>query len=137
MTILAFVEKAGEKRERFDAGYQPSVSVVIAAYNEEKVIARTIEAVLGERLPDLEIIVVDDGSKDDTSGEVMRRFRDRVRLLMQENGGKASALNRGIEHATRRDHHRARCRHDLRARHDRAISSAASPIRSSAPSPAT
>src|SRR5205085_5638190 len=97
---LAFVEKAREKREHFDDTYQPSISVVIAAFNEEKVIVRTIEAVLANGYPDLEIIVVDDGSKDDTSGEVMRHFRDRVRLLMQENGGKAAALNTGIEHAS-------------------------------------
>lgn len=99
VTILALVEKAREKREQFDPTYQPSVSVVIAAYNEEKVVARTIEAVLANGYPDLEIIVVDDGSKDDTSGEVMRKFGDRVRLLMQENAGKAAALNTGIEHA--------------------------------------
>ena len=99
VTILAFVEKAREKREHFDETYQPSVSVVIAAYNEQKVIVRTIEAVLANGYPDLEIIVVDDGSKDDTSGEVMRHFRDRVRLLIQENAGKAAALNAGIEHA--------------------------------------
>jgi poly-beta-1,6 N-acetyl-D-glucosamine synthase len=99
VTILAFVEKAREKHEHFDDSYQPSVSVVIAAYNEQKVITRTIEAVLANGYPDLEIIVVDDGSKDDTSGEVMRRFRERVRLLIQENAGKAAALNTGIEHA--------------------------------------
>jgi len=74
------------------------VSVLIPAYNEEKVIARTIEAVLASRYPDLEIVIVDDGSVDDTSGEVTRRFGDRpeVRLLRQNNGGKSSALNHGI-----------------------------------------
>jgi len=48
--------------------------------------------------PDLEIVIVDDGSVDDTSGEVTRRFGDRpeVRLLRQNNGGKSSALNHGI-----------------------------------------
>ncbi|HEX7422008.1 MAG TPA: glycosyltransferase, partial [Thermoanaerobaculia bacterium] len=77
---------------------KPSVSVVIAAFNEEKVIARTIDAVLASHYPDLEIIVVDDGSMDDTSGEVERRFGDRpeIRLLRQSNGGKAAALNHGI-----------------------------------------
>jgi cellulose synthase/poly-beta-1,6-N-acetylglucosamine synthase-like glycosyltransferase/spore germination protein YaaH/peptidoglycan/xylan/chitin deacetylase (PgdA/CDA1 family) len=99
VTILALIERRREKHEHFDPTYQPSVSVVIAAFNEQKVIGRTIEAVLANGYPDLEIIVVDDGSKDDTSGEVMRRFPDRVRLLMQENGGKAAALNTGIAHA--------------------------------------
>ncbi len=77
---------------------QPSVSVVIAAYNEEKVIVRTIQALLASSYPNLEVLVVDDGSKDDTAGIVRRTFADepRVRLLQQENGGKAQALNHGI-----------------------------------------
>ncbi|HEX9162839.1 MAG TPA: glycosyltransferase [Thermoanaerobaculia bacterium] len=98
VTILALLARYRERRAKFDPDFRPPVSVVIAAYNEEKVIARTIEAVLASHYPALEIIVVDDGSKDDTSGEVMRRFADRgdVQLLRQENGGKASALNNGI-----------------------------------------
>ncbi len=75
-----------------------AVSVVIAAYNEEKVIVRTIEALLQSDYPSLEVIVVDDGSKDDTSGVVERAFKNdgRVRLLWIPNGGKARALNQGI-----------------------------------------
>ena len=98
VTILALIARHREKQETFNPDFKPSVSVVIAAFNEEKVIARTIEAVLGSHYPDFEIVVVDDGSFDDTSGEVTRRFGDRaeVRLLRQENGGKASALNHGI-----------------------------------------
>jgi cellulose synthase/poly-beta-1,6-N-acetylglucosamine synthase-like glycosyltransferase len=74
---------------------------VIAAFNEEKVIARTIRAVLANRYEPLDIIVVDDGSKDDTSGEVTRAFGSdsRIRLLRQENAGKAAALNRGMAEA--------------------------------------
>jgi len=76
--------------------------VVIAAFNEEKVIVRTIRAVLANRYEPLDIIVVDDGSKDDTSGEVKRAFGNdpRVRLLRQENAGKAAALNRGMAEAS-------------------------------------
>ena len=81
--------------------YSPFVSVVIAAYNEEKVIARTIRALLDGGYPKLEVIVVDDGSKDDTAGIVAREFggETRVRLIVKENGGKASALNSGIAQA--------------------------------------
>ena len=77
-------------------------SVIVAAYNEEKVIVRTLDALLASTWPDLEVIVVDDGSRDDTSGVVERAFggERRVRLIRKENGGKASALNRGIEAAS-------------------------------------
>ncbi|MGZ7032501.1 MAG: glycosyltransferase, partial [Thermoanaerobaculia bacterium] len=102
VTVLALIAKAKERRQQFDTSYQPPVSVVIAAFNEEKVISRTIEAVLVSNYPSLEVIVVDDGSADDTAGEVLRRFSDRtnVRVMRQENAGKAAALNRGIATAT-------------------------------------
>ena len=96
VTVLAIIGRHREKKEVFDDTYHPFVSVVIAAFNEEKVIVRTIEGVLANHYDDIEIIVVDDGSKDDTSGEVTRAFGDRVTLIRQENGGKASALNRGF-----------------------------------------
>jgi cellulose synthase/poly-beta-1,6-N-acetylglucosamine synthase-like glycosyltransferase/spore germination protein YaaH/peptidoglycan/xylan/chitin deacetylase (PgdA/CDA1 family) len=98
VTTLALIARGREKRATFNPDFNPSVSVVIAAFNEEKVIARTIESVLASHYPDLEIVVVDDGSLDDTSGEVERRFghRPEIRLLRQSNGGKAAALNHGI-----------------------------------------
>ncbi len=101
VTLLALIAKYKEKRAKFDEQYHPSVTVVIAAFNEEKVIARTIRAVLASRYEPLDVVVVDDGSKDQTSAEVIRGFGDnpKVRLLSQENGGKASALNRGIAEA--------------------------------------
>ncbi|MEA2766005.1 MAG: peptidoglycan-N-acetylglucosamine deacetylase, partial [Gemmatimonadaceae bacterium] len=101
VTILAIVSKIAERRRTFDHSYHPRVSVVIAAYNEEKVISRTIHAVLANHYEPLDIIVVDDGSRDDTSGEVQRTFAGhaQVRLIRQENGGKAAALNRGIGEA--------------------------------------
>jgi len=100
VTVLALIAKVRERRKKYDMSYRPSVSVVIAAYNEEKVIASTIRAVLANRYEPLEIIVVDDGSKDDTAGEVERNFGSRVKLIRQENAGKAPALNRGIAEAT-------------------------------------
>jgi poly-beta-1,6 N-acetyl-D-glucosamine synthase len=102
VTILALLEKRRAARERFDESFTPGVSLLIAAYNEERVIANTILAVLANDYPNLEIIVVDDGSKDDTAGEVRRRFADhpQVRVVVQENAGKAAALNRAIALAT-------------------------------------
>ena len=81
--------------------YHPTVSVLIAAYNEEKVIARTINTLLQSRYPVLEFLVVDDGSTDATADEVARvaRLDPRVRLIQQANGGKASALNNGLVQA--------------------------------------
>ena len=102
VTVLALISKYQSRHATFDEAYRPSVSVVIAAFNEEKVISRTIRAVLANRYESLDIVVVDDGSKDDTAGEVIRDFgsNPKVRLLRQDNGGKASALNRGIAEAT-------------------------------------
>jgi cellulose synthase/poly-beta-1,6-N-acetylglucosamine synthase-like glycosyltransferase len=73
-------------------------SVLIAAFNEAPVIARTIRAVLASREPPLEVIVVDDGSSDGTADAVAQAFagEPRVRLLQQRNAGKATALNRAI-----------------------------------------
>lgn len=100
VTVLALIARAKEKRLKFDESYRPQVSVVIAAYNEEKVIARTIEAVLANHYPSLELIVVDDGSKDDTYGAVQRMNVPSLRLVRQDNAGKAAALNNGIGLAT-------------------------------------
>ena len=75
------------------------VSVLIPAYNEERVIEGSIRRVLASAQIQLEIIVIDDGSKDDTAQIVRTAFADepRVRLLSLENAGKAHALNQGIK----------------------------------------
>ncbi len=101
LLILALIQRAKEKRRVFPTGYAPPVSVVIAAYNEERVIVQTVEALLAGDYPDLEILVVDDGSRDRTSEVVTAAFANepRVRLFRKENGGKASALNQGIREA--------------------------------------
>ena len=79
----------------------PLQSVLIPAHNEAKVIAETIRHVLASDYPNLEIIVIDDGSKDDTAEVVRTVFADnpRVRLITMANGGKATALNRGLAEA--------------------------------------
>ena len=79
----------------------PMVSVLIPCFNEEKVIAASVARILASRWPRLEVIVLDDGSKDATAQIVRDAYKDepRVALLSFENGGKARALNRGLEHA--------------------------------------
>ena len=74
------------------------VSVLIPAFNEERVIERSVSQVLSSEDVRLEVIVIDDGSKDATSDVVERAFgKDpRVKLLKLENGGKARALNQGL-----------------------------------------
>lgn len=78
------------------------VSVVIAAYNEEKVIAETLRTLLAtDYNGEIEVVVVDDGSRDNTAAEIERVASNepRVRLLRQENHGKARALQRGLSSA--------------------------------------
>ncbi len=75
-----------------------SVSAIIPAYNAGKYICRAIDSVLAQTLPVNEIIVVDDGSTDDTAQKV-RAYGDKVRLIQKENGGAGSARNVGIREA--------------------------------------
>ncbi|WP_326561481.1 glycosyltransferase [Micromonospora sp. NBC_01796] len=75
----------------------PLVSVIVPAYNEERVLASCVESIIATRYPRKEIILVDDGSTDRTLA-VMRQFayHPDVMVLTQRNGGKAAALNTGI-----------------------------------------
>ena len=85
------------------ASYKPKVAVLIPAYNEEKVIERTVRAALNSNYPNLRVIVIDDGSKDRTLEVARKAFQDeaaagKVLILGKRNSGKAEALNYGIEH---------------------------------------
>jgi cellulose synthase/poly-beta-1,6-N-acetylglucosamine synthase-like glycosyltransferase len=81
--------------------YKPWVSVLIPAFNEEAVIVDTVRAALASTYPNLQVLVVDDGSADRTAELVQQNFgRDRrVRLLTQSNRGKPSALNHALAEA--------------------------------------
>lgn len=102
-TLAAAQRWRARRRERRQAGadYCPFVSVIVPAYNEERVIERTIASLLASDYPHYEIIVVDDGSTDRTSEIVAASFagEPRVRLFRKENGGKAEALNYGVHRA--------------------------------------
>lgn len=73
----------------------PLVTVLINNYNYGRFVGQAIESALDQTYPNLEIIVVDDGSTDD-SRNVIRRYEGRVRAIFKENGGQASAFNAGI-----------------------------------------
>lgn len=77
----------------------PLVTVIIATYNRSKLVADAVESVQAQTYPNVEIIVVDDGSKDDTLA-VLSRFGSRIRVLSQPNGGPGAARNNGIRHAS-------------------------------------
>ncbi len=74
-------------------------SVVIPAYNAEKFINRSVESVLGQSFPDFEIIVVNDGSKDNTLGVLKDINDERLVVIDQENQGVSVARNNGIQNA--------------------------------------
>jgi cellulose synthase/poly-beta-1,6-N-acetylglucosamine synthase-like glycosyltransferase/peptidoglycan/xylan/chitin deacetylase (PgdA/CDA1 family) len=85
--------------------FKPPVAVLVPAYNEEKVIEKTVRAVLRSDYPHLRVIVIDDGSKDNTVEVARRAFpreiaAGRVVVLTKANGGKATALNYGLQHVT-------------------------------------
>ncbi|WP_267395508.1 MULTISPECIES: polysaccharide deacetylase family protein [unclassified Sphingomonas] len=100
LSALALLQARREGRTVFPAiDPERFVTVMIPAFNEERVIERAVRGVLASTEVQIEVIVIDDGSKDATSKVVAEAFAgdDRVRLLTLENGGKARALNRGLE----------------------------------------
>jgi len=81
-----------------DSSATPAVSVVIATYNRARFLPETMDSVLGQRFRDFELIVVDDGSTDETQ-QVLKPYGDRVRYFYQENSGPSAARNLGVRHA--------------------------------------
>ncbi|HEY8900628.1 MAG TPA: glycosyltransferase [Chthoniobacterales bacterium] len=85
------------------AGFAPPVSVLVPAYNEGKVIAATLRSVLSTRYASpVEVVMVDDGSTDDTfeAAEAVAANDSRVRVIRQANAGKAAALHHALLEAT-------------------------------------
>jgi cellulose synthase/poly-beta-1,6-N-acetylglucosamine synthase-like glycosyltransferase/peptidoglycan/xylan/chitin deacetylase (PgdA/CDA1 family) len=79
-----------------DSSYTPSVSIVVPAFNEVVVIERAVRSFVASDYPELEVVVVDDGSADGTANVVEALGLEHVRVIRQPNAGKAAALNRGI-----------------------------------------
>ncbi|MBP9818812.1 MAG: glycosyltransferase [Candidatus Pacebacteria bacterium] len=82
---------------------KPSVTIIVPIFNEENTVVKTVLSLLDLNYPKekLFVMVVDDGSKD-KSWEVVQQFKDNPQVLLhkKENGGKYTALNYAIEHAT-------------------------------------
>lgn len=108
MAILASIQKRKEEEISSNVfppfllkktGNYPLVSIIVPAYNEEVNSIRTVNSLLAQDYPEIEIIFVDDGSKDMTYLKVQEAFEQNagVRVFTKTNGGKASALNFGIE----------------------------------------
>lgn len=78
---------------------KPSFSVIIAVYNGERTISNAIDSILKQSFPAKEIIVIDDGSTDNTKKQI-EAFGDKLNYHYQENAGVSIARNRGVEIAT-------------------------------------
>ncbi|MDD3014443.1 MAG: glycosyltransferase family A protein, partial [Candidatus Gastranaerophilales bacterium] len=74
----------------------PVVSVVMTTYNRDKYICEAIESVLSQTFEDLELIIIDDGSTDDTSEKIKSFNDERIKYYYQDNAGQNPARNAGI-----------------------------------------
>src|SRR5581483_1430569 len=79
--------------------FRPKVSIVINNFNYGKFLGASIDSALNQTYPNLEVIVVDDGSTDE-SRELVKKYESRAHVILKENGGQVSALNVGWRAAT-------------------------------------
>jgi cellulose synthase/poly-beta-1,6-N-acetylglucosamine synthase-like glycosyltransferase/peptidoglycan/xylan/chitin deacetylase (PgdA/CDA1 family)/spore germination protein YaaH len=103
--IFAVIERSRTPHAIASPGFTPRVAVLIPAFNEEKVIVRTVRSVLNSDYPNLRIIVVDDGSTDHTFDVARQAYKaeiaaGRILVLSKPNQGKASALNFALDRMT-------------------------------------
>jgi len=101
--IFAIIDRMRKRKNFATPGYQPRVAVLIPAYNEEKVIVRTIRSVMMSNYKNIRIIVIDDGSSDRTYDVAREAYpadiaSGRLTVLTKPNGGKADALNFALQH---------------------------------------
>jgi biofilm PGA synthesis N-glycosyltransferase PgaC len=98
---LAIGNTIRARRRKWQNHYRPVVTVIVPAYNEGRVIVSSVRSLLQSHYRKLEVLIVDDGSTDDTweiALSLASRYK-RVRAIHQQNGGKASALNNAIAHS--------------------------------------
>jgi biofilm PGA synthesis N-glycosyltransferase PgaC len=93
---LAVIAELRPRRTPIFDDPSPLVSIIVPAYNEEKVVGHCVESILKSEYKNFEIILVNDGSKDETLAAMMKfKEHPQVKVLDKPNGGKASALNLG------------------------------------------
>ena len=102
--VLAIIDRLRKVKDG-TPGFAPPVAVLVPAYNEETVIARTVRSVLNSTYPNLHVIVIDDGSSDRTAEAAREAYgpeiaSGKVAVLTKPNGGKAAALNYAVERLT-------------------------------------
>lgn len=100
--LFAVIDRFRRRKNFAGPDYQPRVAVLIPAYNEEKVIVRTIRSVMMSTYKNLHIIVIDDGSKDRTAEVAREAYPEdiasgRLTVVKKENAGKAEALNYALQ----------------------------------------
>ena len=100
--VFAIIDRFRKRKNYATPEYQPKVAVLIPAYNEEKVIVRTIRSVMMSNYKNIRILVIDDGSKDRTYDIAREAYpadvaSGRLTVITKPNGGKADALNFGLE----------------------------------------
>jgi len=100
--VLAIIDRLRRPHRAASPGVFPRVAVLIPAFNEEKVIVRTIRSVLNSDYRNLHIIVIDDGSSDRTFETASAAYAaeialGRIQVLTKPNGGKAAALNYALD----------------------------------------
>ena len=78
--------------------HSPLVSVIIPTFNRALMVIEAVESVLAQKFDDFEIIVVDDGSKDDTQNRLLA-YKNRITFLSQKNKGVSAARNTGVKNA--------------------------------------
>jgi cellulose synthase/poly-beta-1,6-N-acetylglucosamine synthase-like glycosyltransferase/peptidoglycan/xylan/chitin deacetylase (PgdA/CDA1 family) len=101
--VVALARRHARRRPSLDSlegAFLPPVTVIVPAYNEEAGIRGAVESLLASRYPELEVVVVDDGSTDRTAAIVEAMQAPGLVLVRQPNGGKHSALNAGLRRAT-------------------------------------
>lgn len=82
--------------------HTPFISIIVPSYNESKTLANCIHSLVNQTYENYEIIIVNDGSTDTTrliAGRLAKKHRPLIRVINKRNGGKASALNRGVARA--------------------------------------
>lgn len=86
-----------KKRHLFKMEFQPLVSIIIPVYNGSNFVKEAIDSALNQTYKNIEIIVVNDGSRDDGATEqIALSYGDKIRYIYKENGGVSTALNTGI-----------------------------------------